>query len=96
MFNTVGRNEALAPSSPRSSTMAGAPVFAPRTSDVPRIAPPSAVPTTMAVIAAGRLSGSAPNGVRIDSAPAKPSRLTPRLPQKPSWSSSPSVRGAVR
>ena len=42
-----------------------------------------------------RLSGSTPNGVRIDRAPAKPSRLTPRLPQKPSWSSSPRVRGGA-
>src|SRR4029079_11193073 len=42
-----------------------------------------------------RLSGPAPNGVRIDNAPAKPSRLTPRFPQKPSWSSRPRVRGAA-
>src|SRR5664280_1896442 len=94
MFNTVGSTEALAPSSPRSNTMAGAPVFAPSTRETPRITPPSADPTTIAVTAAGRLNGSAPIGVRIDSAPAKPSRLTPRFPQKPSWSSRPRVRGA--
>ena len=58
MFSTVGTNEALAPSRPRSSTMAGAPVFAPSTSDAPRISPPSTEPTTIAVTAAGRLSGA--------------------------------------
>src|SRR6478609_5049565 len=94
MFNTAGTNDAFAPSRPRSNTMAGAPVFAPSTSEAPRISPPSIEPTTIAVTAAGRLSGPAPNGVRIDRAPAKPSRLTPRFPQKPSWSSRPRVRGA--
>ena len=72
MFSTVGTNDAFAPSRPRSSTMAGAPVFAPSTSEAPRISPPSAEPTTIAVTAAGRFSGPAPNGVRIDKAPAKP------------------------
>ncbi len=64
--------------------MAGAPVFAPSTNVVPRIAPPSTDPTTMAVTAAGRFKGDAPAGCRIASAPANPSRLTPRFPQSPS------------
>ena len=61
MFNTVGRNDAFAPSRPRIKTMAGAPVFAPSTRVAPRINPPSTDPTTIAVTAAGRFSGEAPD-----------------------------------
>ncbi len=95
MFNTVGRKDAFAPSRPRIKTMAGAPVFAPSTRVAPRINPPSTDPTTIAATAAGRFSGEAPEGCSIASAPAKPSRLTPRFPHRPSWSSRPSERGAA-
>src|SRR5580693_6540390 len=89
MFATVGRYDSLAPNRPRSSTIAGAPVSAPGSPASARATVPSKVPATIAVSAAASESSGvpAPPGCRTKIAPVKPSRLTPRLPHSPNWSS---------
>src|SRR6516164_7293672 len=88
MFAAVGRYDSRAPNSPRSSTMAGAPVSAPGRPASASAVVPSRVPATIAVSAAARESSGvpAPPGCSTKTAPVKPSRLTPRLPQSPNWS----------
>ena len=88
MLRTVGRYDSLAPNSPRSSTMAGAPVRTPGSPASATGSVPSTVPTTIAVSAAASESSGvpAPPGCRTKMAPVKPSRLTPRLPHSPNWS----------
>ena len=95
MFSAVGRYDTRVPNSPRSSTMAGAPVCAPGIPESASTAAPSSVPTTMAVSAAISDSSGVPvpPGWSTKIAPVKPSRLTPRLPQSPNWSSRPSDCG---
>ena len=75
--------------------MAGAPVRAPITPASAMGTVPNNVPTTMAVRPAARDSSGVPEpfGCSTKMAPVKPSRLTPRLPQRPSWSSKPSAFG---
>src|SRR5580704_15038406 len=89
MFSAVGSQEGRAPNSPRSRTMAGAPVRAPGSPASARAAVPSTVPATMAVSAAAMESSGVPGppGCSTKMAPVKPSRLTPRLPHRPNWSS---------
>src|SRR5580693_3355911 len=89
MFRAVGRYDSRAPNSPRSRTMAGAPVCAPGSPASARAAVPSTVPATIAVSAAARDSSGVPGppGCSTKIAPVKPSRLTPRLPHSPNWSS---------
>ena len=89
MFSAVGIQDRRAPKSPRSSTMAGAPVLAPGSPASANAAVPSSVPATMAVSAAASDSSGvpAPPGCSTKIAPVKPSRLTPRLPHSPNWSS---------
>ena len=75
--------------------MAGAPVWAPGIPASASTTVPSSVPATMAVSAAASDSSGvpAPPGCSTKIAPVKPSRLTPRLPHRPNWSSSPSDCG---
>src|SRR5579859_5238730 len=89
MFSAVGSQEGRAPNSPRSRTMAGAPVRAPGSPASARAAVPSTVPATIAVSAAAMESSGVPGppGCSTKMAPVKPSRLTPRLPHRPNWSS---------
>src|SRR5580693_7947061 len=89
MFRAVGRYDSRAPNSPRSRTMAGAPVRAPGSPASARAAVPSTVPATIAVSAAAMDSSGVPGppGWSTKMAPVKPSRLTPRLPHRPNWSS---------
>src|SRR5215469_11470915 len=95
MLRTVGKYDSLAPNSPRSSTMEGAPVRVPGSPASATASVPSTVPTTIAVSAAARESSGppAPPGCSTKIAPVKPSRLTPRLPHRPNWSSRLSDRG---
>ena len=89
MFSTVGRYDSRAPNSPRSSTMAGAPVCAPG-SPASATAPCRAAcpPRSRSARRPGDSSGvPAPPGCSTKIAPVKPSRLTPRLPHSPNWSS---------
>ena len=85
MFSAVGSQDSRAPNSPRSRTMAGAPVSAPGSPASPSATVPSTVPATIAVSAAARDSSGvpAPPGCSTKIAPVKPSRLTPRLPHNP-------------
>ena len=89
MLSTVGSHDSRAPKSPRSSTMAGAPVCAPGSPASASTTVPSIVPTTIAVSAAARESSGVPGppGCSTKIAAVKPSRLTPRLPHSPNWSS---------
>src|SRR5580700_5016310 len=89
MFRAVGRYDSRAPNSPRSRTMAGAPVCAPGSPASARAAVPSTVPATIAVSAVAMDSSGVPGppGWSTKMAPVKPSRLTPRLPHRPNWSS---------
>src|SRR5689334_4104270 len=75
--------------------MAGAPVRVPGSPDSAVGRVPSTVPRTMAVRPAASESFGvpAPPGWSTNIAPVKPSRLTPRLPQSPSWSSALSACG---
>ena len=69
--------------------MAGAPVCAPGSPASASGTVPSRVPATIAVSAAASDSSGvpAPSGCSTKIAPVKPSRLTPRLPHSPNWSS---------
>src|ERR1051326_17568 len=75
--------------------MAGAPVRVPGSPASATGRVPRTVPSTMAVSAAARDSSGVPGppGWSTKIAPVKPSRLTPRLPQSPSWSSALSACG---
>ena len=68
--------------------MAGAPVRAPGSPDSATAAVPSTVPITIAHRPAASDSSGVPlpPGCSTKIAPVKPSRLTPRLPHRPSWS----------
>ncbi len=68
--------------------MAGAPVRVPGSPASATGSVPRTVPSTMAVRPAASDSSGvpAPPGCRTKIAPVKPSRLTPRLPHRPSWS----------
>ncbi len=69
--------------------MAGAPVRAPGRPASASATVPSTVPATIAVSAAARDNSGVPEppGCSTKIAPVKPSRLTPRLPHSPNWSS---------
>src|SRR5690349_13905548 len=75
--------------------MAGAPVRVPGSPASATGRVPSTVPSTMAVSAAASDSSGVPvpPGWSTKIAPVKPSRLTPRLPQSPSWSKADSACG---
>src|SRR6201996_4186913 len=75
--------------------MAGGPVCVPGTPENAMTRVPSSVPTAIVVSAAAMDSPGVPlpNGCSTKIAPVKPSRLTPRLPHRPNWSSSPSACG---
>ena len=89
MLSTVGATEPRRPSSPRSDTMAGAPVVAPNRADVPSSPAPMVQPTTMAPIA----SQTDPVVAAIRAPVSGPNRLMPRFAHMANWSKNRSGRG---
>ena len=89
MFSSVGTTEPRRPTSPRSDTMAGAPVVAPNMAEAPSSSAPSPQPTTMASTA----RPTEPVVVATRAPVSGPNRLIPRLPHMASWSTKPSGRG---
>ena len=89
MLSSVGATEPRRPNSPRSDTMAGAPVVAPKIAEPPSSSAPIMQPTTTAAMA----SATEPV-VRAITAPVSgPNRLMPRLAHIASWSTKRSGRG---
>ena len=90
MLSTVGTTEPRRPTRPRSETMAGAPVVAPKTAE----APSSDGAQSAADDDGQRWPGRTEPVVVATSAPVSgPNRLIPRLPHMASWSMKPSGRG---
>src|SRR5262245_24493697 len=94
MLQAVGAHEPRRPSSPRSSTIPGAPVSAPGTAARPSSRLPRTAPTAIATMAASGASGGSP-GAGTSTRPALTSTSSEmaRLPQSASWSLRPSRRG---
>ena len=76
MFKMVGATDPRRPSSPRSATIAGAPVVTPNMADAPSSSAPSPQPTTIAVIA----RPTEPVVATTRAPVSGPNRLIPRLP----------------
>ena len=89
MLSRVGTTEPRRPTSPRSDTMAGAPVVAPNIAEAPSSSAPRPQPTTMARMA----RPTEPVVVATRAPVSGPNRLIPRLPHIASWSTKPSGRG---
>ena len=89
MFSTVGAIEPRRPSSPRRETMAGAPVVAPKSAEVPSRPAPRVQPTTMAPMA----SQTEPVVAAIRAPVSGPNRLMPRFAHMANWSKNRSGRG---
>ena len=82
MLRIVGTTDPRRPSNPRSDTIAGAPVVAPKTADAPSSSAPRQQPTTMAAIA----RTTEPAVVAISAPVSGPKRLMPRFPHIANWS----------
>ena len=85
MFSTVGRYDSSAPNSPRSSTIAGAPVRAPGSPASASARVPSRVPATIAVSAAAerKLRGSGPAGLQDEDRPGEAEQAHPEVAPQP-------------
>ena len=96
MLSAVGIQEPRRPSSPRKSTIEGAPVSAPGTAASASTAVPRTVPTRTAVMAAARVSGGrSAEGRRTKAAATGMVSVMPRLPQREAWSLNPRGRGGA-